>query len=83
MSILRVLKLAKYDDQSSVRGYERVSPAFNHSVDLWEEVMYWSEKCDGNSSQDGMKGIRSNGVLRKGYGANDWMNHAASRLAAS
>ena len=46
---------AKCDNESVVKGYKRIRewekngkqdefPKFNHSVDLWEEVKWWSAK---------------------------------------
>ena len=58
---------AKCDNESVVKGYKRIRewekngkqdefPKFNHSVDLWEEVKWWSAKWDGKFELEWHKG---------------------------
>jgi len=86
---------AKCDNESVVKGYKRIRewekngkqdefPKFNHSVDLWEEVKWWSAKWDGKFELEWHKGHpEERDPTRESWCISDWMNHVADRLAES
>ena len=94
MKKFRLIK-AKCDNKSVVDGYEKIRkwekgggagefPKFNHSVDLWEEVRYWSGLWDGAFQLEWHKGHpERRDPTRLSWCINDWMNHVADRVAAA
>ena len=94
MKKFRLIK-ATCDNKSVVDGYEKIRkwekdggngepPKFNHSVDLWEEVRYWSGLWKGNFQLAWHKGHpEKRDPTRMSWCINDWMNHVADRIAAA
>jgi hypothetical protein len=81
------------DNDSVVKGFKRVrawvargcrgeAPTFKHSVDLWDEVIYWCKKWKLNFSLEWHRGHPEDRHENTDtWSGEDWMNHIADRLA--
>ena len=80
------------DNESVVKGYHRMRaalgergegepPVYRHSVDLWDEVAYWSRKWGDQLEVEWMRGHPELRKERDSWDMLDWMNHAADRIA--
>ena len=85
--------MAYCDNDSVVKGFKKVrvwvaggcrgeAPTFKHSVDLWDEVIYWCKKWKLNFSLEWHRGHpEDRHETTDTWSGEDWMNHIADRLA--
>ena len=81
------------DNESVWKGFMKIKrwivggmlgepPKFNHSVDLWDEVVYWCKKWTRRFSLNWARGHpETRDPTRLTWTFTDWMNHVADRLA--
>ena len=81
------------DNESVWKGFMKIkrwmeggmlgeTPKFNHSVDLWDEVVYWCKKWKMRFSLNWTRGHpETRDPTRLTWTFTDWMNHVADRLA--
>ena len=56
-------------------------PVYRHSVDLWDEVAFWSRKWGDQLEVEWMRGHPELRKESDSLDVLDWMNHAADRIA--